>query len=92
MREIAFLGQMLRPFMSDWSVDGLERGLELERIEASMFYNQLKLDGMDNSFKKLYKELHLIWDEYGIPYNKRRKLLLVEIEMKKKTTLILWEG
>ena len=46
-----------------------------------MFYNQLKLHGMDNSFKKLYKELHLIWDEYGIPYNKRRKLLLVEIEM-----------
>ena len=36
---------------------------------------------MDNSFKKLYKELHLILDEYGIPYNKSRKLLLVEIEM-----------
>ena len=36
---------------------------------------------MDNSFKKLYKELHLIWNEYCIPYNKRRKLLLVEIEM-----------
>ena len=25
LREIAFLGQMLRPFISDWSVDGLER-------------------------------------------------------------------
>ena len=36
---------------------------------------------MDNSFKKLYEELHLIWDEFGIPYNKRRKLILVEIEM-----------
>ena len=81
LREIAFLGQMLRPFMSDWSVDSLERGLELERIEESMFFNQLKMHGMDNSFKKLYEELHLIWDEYGIPYNKRRKLLLVEIEM-----------
>ena len=49
--------------------------------EASMFYHQLKLHGMGNSFKKLYEELHLIWDEYGIPYNKRRKLLLVEIEI-----------
>ena len=36
---------------------------------------------MDHSFKQLYEELHLIWDEYGIPYNKRKKLLLVEIEM-----------
>ena len=36
---------------------------------------------MDHSFKKLLEELHLMWDEYGIPYNKRKRLLLVDIEM-----------
>ena len=81
LREIAFLGQMLRPFMLDWPVDSLEIGLELERIEASICYHQLKLHGTDNSFKKLYKKLHLILDEYGILCNKRRKLLLLEIQI-----------
>ena len=46
-----------------------------------MFFQQLKEHGMAQSFKKLYEELHMVWDEYGIPYNKRKKLLLVEIEM-----------
>ena len=81
LRDIAFLEQMLHPFMFDWSVDSLKRGLELERIKASMFFHQSKLHGMGNSFKKLYKELNMIWDEYGIPYKKRRKQLLVEIEI-----------
>ena len=81
LREIAFLGPMLHTSISDWSVDSLERGVELERIEKSMFFHQLKLHGMDHSFKKLYEELNTMWDEYGIPYNKRKKLLLVEIEM-----------
>ena len=62
-------------------VDALERCLELEQIEKSMFFQQLKQHGMEQSFKTLYEELHVIWDEYGIPYNKRKKLLLVEIEM-----------
>ena len=43
--------------------------------------HQLKLNDMDQSFKTLYEELHMIWDAYGIPYNKRKKLLLVEIKM-----------
>ena len=47
---------MLCPFVSDWSVDGLERSLELERIKASMFFHQLKLQSMVNSFRKLKKE------------------------------------
>ena len=81
LREIAFLGPMLCPSITDWTVDGLERGLELEQIEKSMFFQQLKEHGMVQSFKKLYEELHIVWDEYGIPYNKRKKLLLVEIEM-----------
>ena len=81
LREIAFLEPMLHPSMSDWMTDGLERALELERIEASMFFHQLKLHGMDHSFKLLIQELQEMWDEYGIPYNKRKKLLLVEIEM-----------
>ena len=46
-----------------------------------MFFHQLKLHRMDHSFKKLLEELHLMWDEYGIPYNKRKRLLLVEVEM-----------
>ena len=46
-----------------------------------MFFQQLNQHGMEQSFKALYEELHIIWDEYGIPYNKRKKLLLVEIEM-----------
>ena len=32
--------------------------VELEQIEESMFYNQIKLHGMDHSFKKLIEELH----------------------------------
>ena len=44
-----------------------------------MFYNQIKLHGIYHSFKRSIEELHL--DEYGIPYNKRKILLLVEIEM-----------
>ena len=81
LREIAFLGPMLCPSITDWTVDGLERGLELERIEKSMFFQQLKQHGMEQSFKTLYEELHVIWDEYGMPYNKRKKLFLVEIEV-----------
>ncbi len=46
-----------------------------------MFFHQLKLHGMDHSFKQLIEELQIMWDKYGIPYNKRKKLLLVEIEM-----------
>ena len=36
---------------------------------------------MDHSFKQLIEELQIMWGNYGIPYNKRNKLLLVEIEM-----------
>ena len=81
LREKDFLEPMLQASKPDWKIDGLERALELEQIEESMFYNQIKLHGMDHSFKKLIEELHLMWDEYGIPYNKRKRLLLVEIEM-----------
>ncbi len=70
---------MLDVSISDWSVDGLERAVEQERIENSMFFNQIKLHGIDQSFKQLYEDLHTIWDQYGVPYNKRKKLLLVEI-------------
>ena len=55
LREIAFLGQILSPFMSNLSVDSLERGLELERLEASMIFHQLKLHGMDNLFRNYTK-------------------------------------
>ena len=40
LRYIAFLGQMLYYFKSNWPVDGLERGLELDRKEASIFSHQ----------------------------------------------------
>ena len=36
---------------------------------------------MEHSFKDLYQKLNYLWDENGIPYNKRKKLLLVEIEI-----------
>ena len=81
LREIAYLEPMLQISISDWLADGLERALELERIEASMFFHQFKLHRMDHSFKQLIEELQVMWDRYGIPYNKRKKPLLVEIEM-----------
>ena len=81
LRELAFLGPSMRTFINDWNPDGIERGAELERVEASLFYNQLKRNGMEHSFQELFEKLNYLWDEYGIPYNKRRKLLLVEIEM-----------
>ena len=36
---------------------------------------------MEYSFKDLYQKLNYLLDEYGIPYNKRKEMLLVEIEM-----------
>ena len=42
LREFAFLGSNLRTFIEDSKVDGIERGAELERIESSLFHNQLK--------------------------------------------------
>ena len=44
--------------MHNWPVDGLEKGLELDSKEASIFFHQLNLHGMDNAFRKLYEELH----------------------------------
>ena len=81
LREMAFLEPMLQASKLDWKIDGSERALEFEQIEESMFFHQLKLHAMYHSFKKLVEELHLTWGEYGIPYNKRKRLLLVEIEM-----------
>ena len=43
LREMAFLEPMLQAYNLDWKIDGLERALELEQIEESMFYNQIKL-------------------------------------------------
>ena len=45
------------------------------------FMTQLKLYIMNHCFKRLFDKLQLMWDEYGIPYKKRKKMLLVEIEM-----------
>ena len=47
LREMAFLEPMLQASKTDWKIDGLERALELERIEESMFYNQIRLHGME---------------------------------------------
>ena len=58
---IALLGPMLCPSITDWTVDGLERGLELEQIEKFKFFQQLKQHGMEQSFKTLYEELHIIF-------------------------------
>ena len=62
-------------------MDGIERGLELEWIESSLFYHQLKLRGIKNSFKELFELLNDLWDKRGIPYNKGYDLLLVENEL-----------
>ena len=53
-----------------------------------MFYNQLKKNGIEHSFQELFEKLNYLWDEYDIPYNKRRKLLLVEIGM---VSLIIYD-
>ena len=34
-----------------------------------------------NNLSRPFMKNYIFWDEYGIPYNKRKKLLLVEIEM-----------
>ena len=81
LQEFAFLGSNLRTFIDDSKVDGIKRCAELERIESSLFYNQLKKNGIEHSFKDLYQKSNYLWGKYGIPYNKRKKLLLVEIEM-----------
>ena len=81
LREMAYMGDVCDSPTTDWEPDGIERGLELERIEASLFYHQLKLYGLDNSFKELFSMLNEMWDIHSIPYNKRYNLLLVEIEM-----------
>ena len=76
LRELAFLGPSTRNFKNDWKPDGVERGSELERVGASLFYNQLKKNGMEHSFQELFEKINYLWDKYGIPYNKRRKIII----------------
>ena len=72
MKRNRFLGPMLNVSISNWSVDSVERGVELERIEKSLFFHLMKLHSMDQSFKKLYyEELHIMWDE--IWYSKEQE-------------------
>ena len=52
LRELAFLGPSMQTFINDWNPDGVERGAELERVEASLFCNQLKRNGMKHSFQE----------------------------------------
>ena len=59
---------------------GLERGLELERIQSTMFYNQLMTNNMTIGWNKLYKFLQEHWDALGIPYKNRHKLMTTELE------------
>ena len=47
--EIAFLEPMMQASKLDQKIDGLERALELEQIEESMFFNQIKLHRMELS-------------------------------------------
>ena len=81
LRELAFLGPSMQTFINDWNPDGVKRGAELERVEALLFYNQLKKNGIEHSSHELFEKSNYLWDEYCIPYNKRRKLQLVEVEM-----------
>ena len=53
LRELAFLGPSMPTFINDWKPDGVERGVELERVEASLFYNQLKKNRMEHRFSRI---------------------------------------
>ena len=59
LREFAFLGSNLRTFIQDWKVDGIERGAELERIESSLFYNQLKKEWYGTQLQGFISEIKL---------------------------------
>ena len=66
----------------DYSPFGLERGLELERIQSSMFYNQLSINNMAIGWNTVYKFLQQHWDALGIPYIyiNGNKLMIIEME------------
>ena len=64
----------------DWEPFGVERQVELQRIEDSMFYQQLKMNNLEHGFKLIYEELHDIYDNWGIPYKNRHLLFNKEIE------------
>ena len=81
-REMAFIHQDLLNLKNneDWLPFGLERGLELERIQSTMFYNQLMTNNMTIGWNKLYEFLQEHWDALGIPYKNRHKLMTTELE------------
>ena len=71
LRECAFLGPSMQTFTNGWKPDGVARGAELERVEASLFYDQLKNNVMEHCLQELLEKLNYLWGGYGIPYNKR---------------------
>ena len=63
-RELEFIHQELLDLNNneDWLPFELERGLELERIQSTMFYNQLVTNNMTIGWNKLYEFLQEHWD------------------------------
>ena len=58
----------------------IERGLDLKRIQSTIFYNQLITIKMTIGWNKLYIFLQEYWDALGIPYKNRHKLMIIELE------------
>ena len=64
----------------DWAPFGIERELELERIQSSTFRNQLTVNNVTIGWNKLYNFLQEHWNDIGIPYKNRNELMIVESE------------
>ena len=65
----------------DWEPFGFERKIELQRIEGTAFFHQLRKLNLTHAWKEIYTNTNLFCDAHGVPYKKRKNLYLREIEM-----------
>ena len=65
----------------DWKPFGNERKIELQRIEGTVFYHQLRKLNLTHAWKEIYTNVNNFCDSHGIPYKNRKKLYIREIEM-----------
>ena len=65
----------------DWSPFGLEKKRELERIEKSISFHQMKENHYEYAWKDIYTKINTQCNAIGIPYKNRTKLYQREMEI-----------
>ena len=64
----------------NWSPFGLERKREQKRIEKSICFHQMKVNGYEHAWKDKYIKINIQYNALGITYKTRIKLYQKEME------------